>query len=293
MNDRALLLASAALLAACNGGAGGPVAFGDYCTRYVDITCRAAEACDCLGTYSMDMCRLAMRMDCEDEVERPVSEGLMSYDAETAGRCLGDLKTVLGDCSLEGDDYPEACDSFLEGTVEAGQLCEDEEVCRPGLDCHNDLCTDLPGQGEGCLDGYVCESDLYCGGDSLCHRYKSRGEGCETESWTCDDDLYCDSRSWTCEPYLGAGESCSHNSSACDDDLYCSSSTQTCLPYPASGESCAETYQCAEGFYCDADTVCREQKEGGEPCVDYDECLSGDCVDGLCEEGAMEGCPFL
>jgi len=284
-----------AVIAACSGAGGslGPVAFEDYCNDYAAITCSAADKCGCLGTYSVDLCETYMGMECRDEVEEPVERGVMAYDAALGGACLGGLRALLGDCSLEGDDYPEACESMLTGLVPEGSLCEGDDECVEGLDCYNELCTNLPKAGEACVD-YTCDSDTYCGNDQLCHPYKRAGEDCSDSTWTCDDDLYCDTRTYTCSPYLGPGESCSHDRYACDDDLYCSPSSQTCRPYPGSGQSCADSDgQCADGLYCDAGGLCRPQKAGGEPCTEDEECLSWDCVDGFCEADEWGNCPFL
>jgi len=269
------------------------VAFEEYCSEYASITCSAADKCGCLGTYSVGLCETYMGMECSGEVEEPVERGVMAYDAGLGGACLRGLRTLLGDCSLEGDDYPEACDSMLTGLVPEGSLCEDDDECAGGLDCLGELCTDLPRSGEGCLD-YTCASDFYCGNDQVCHPYRGPGEDCSDGTWTCDDDLYCDTRTYTCAPYLGPGESCSHDRYACDDDLYCSYESQTCRTYPGSGQSCADSGgECQDGLYCDAGSICQPQRAGGEACTEDEQCLSWDCVEGFCEADDWGSCPFL
>jgi hypothetical protein len=289
------VLALLAAAAACSGAGGGsgPVAFEDYCSEYAAVTCSAADKCGCLVTYSVDLCRTYMGMECRDEVEEPVERGVMAYDASLGGACLGGLRALLGDCSLEGDDYPEACERMLTGIVPEGGLCGDSDECSGDLECTSDLCTHMPGPGEACAD-MACASDTYCGDDQVCHPYKGLGEDCSDASWTCDDDLVCDTRTYTCRPYLGPGESCSHDPYACDDDLYCSPSSQTCRPYPGSGQDCADSGgECADGLYCDAGNLCRPQKDGGEACIEDRECLSWECVDDFCGTDEWGNCPFL
>lgn len=279
----------------CSGGSGGgPVAFERYCDVYSRITCEAAQKCDCLGNYSIELCEMVQQDECESEVEEPVNSGVKSYDAVEAGNCIDRLKAIIFDCSLEGDDYPESCDRMLTGRLSAGQICGEDGECQPGLECYNDTCTALPQVNEACLDGYTCASDLYCSQDGLCRHYKGMGEDCASESWACDDDLYCDSRVNTCQPYLGAGDSCAHDRYACDDDLYCSYGTQTCRPYPTAGQDCADSSgTCADDLYCDSDSLCKPQLGGGAECSYDEQCLSYSCVDGFCEEDEDGDCPFF
>ncbi|MFH1438478.1 MAG: hypothetical protein ABIJ56_22405 [Pseudomonadota bacterium] len=295
MIDKYKTLSLLLVLAACNGG-GGPVPFEDYCDQYSAVLCEAADKCDCLDGYSIDLCRTFIGADCRDEVEDPVNRGVMTYDAGQAGQCLVALQRILRDCSLDFDDYPDACDRFLSGTLPAGRPCDSDSECLSGLECYDDLCADMPGENQPCLSGDGCDSelDLYCGLDDICRRYKGAGQDCSTESWSCADDLYCDSRSDTCRPYLGQGESCEHDRYACGDDLYCSTASQVCRPYPSSGESCADSHEdCADDLYCDSDLICRPQKDAGAPCADDDECKSYDCIDGFCEQDEERECPFL
>ena len=251
-------------VAACGGG-GGPVAFGSYCDEYARITCNAAQRCDCLGGYTVEMCLAVMLPDCRDSVETPVNSGRMSYDAAEAGRCLSGVKSIIGDCSLEGDDYPASCDTMLVGNVPAGQECGEDGECRPGMKCRNDACAAMPGDGQPCLDGSECAGDLYCGQDTQCHSHKGRGENC------------------------------AEGSRVCGDELYCSGASQTCQPYPGSGRSCVDSYgTCAGELYCDAaDRICREPMPAGSLCAGDEQCHSGDCAGGVCAEAAEGDCPFL
>ena len=209
----------------------GPVPQDEYCDRYTEIICEAAQRCDCLGGYSIELCHAYVRPICQDEVDDPVNAGRYLYNPVEGGRCLGAQKDIASDCSTRGDDWPESCDRVLTGNVAEGQSCDADSECIDGLECHEDRCTRLPGENQPCL-GSVCADDLFCGNDDRCHRYRGRGEPCPEGSYVCDDDLYCDNRTDTCQSYLRSGESCAHALYACDDDLFCSNASETCRPSP-------------------------------------------------------------
>lgn len=319
-----LLCLPGVFLPCCREGSGDgggfpstPVPFEQYCESYAQVTCNIAERCDCLGEYSVELCRLFMGQVCKDEVEDPVDAGYYDFDPVQAGRCLAALDSIGRDCSTEGDEGPESCDLMLVGRVEAEGSCEEDEMCKKGqnLECIDGRCQVLPGQGEACLLGYACADGLFCGSDDICHPYQKAGGSCPDGDIGCDDDLYCDERTWTCQPYIASGQSCSHAEHACDDDLYCDSRTYTCQPfiasgqscshaehacdddlycseaasytcrsYPSAGQSCADSWgTCVEGSYCDQTLICRAQLAAGNACTEDEECLSYDCSDDLCQ----------
>ncbi|MFH2007006.1 MAG: hypothetical protein ABI333_10515 [bacterium] len=291
--------ACAALLvapSACSDNTGGPggesVPFESYCDEWVAMACEVAAACDCLDGYSEALCRTYLITDCRDEVEAPVNAGRMAFDPQAAGQCIQQQWEIAHDCDLTGADWPQACDDMLVGQVPAGQYCDSDSECLTPLECYNDSCVDLPGEGQACLQG-SCETDHFCGVDDLCHRYRAQGQPCPEGDYACDDDLYCDSRTDTCEHYLASQADCSHASWACDDDLYCSMASQVCRPYPTAGLDCDDSEgECAEDLYCDEGYVCRLQQGAGAVCAQDQECLSWDCIDNLCEPDSENICLF-
>jgi hypothetical protein len=265
----------------CSGGSS-PIPFDAYCDRYVEFACSTALRCNCLSGYSEELCRSYLMPECENDIEEPVRSGKMAYDEVEAGNCLAGLKSVAADCSTDGDHEPDACDRFLIGQLTVGQDCEDDEECTPGLDCYESVCRDLPKDGQACLEFGTCASNHFCGTDNLCHTYRARGESCADQA-VCDDDLYCDNRTYTCESYLGANQSCAHASWSCGDDLYCSDLSTTCRPYPGQGGDCADSHgTCADDHYCSSDDTCQKQKPDGQPCSEDRECMSNDCEGGNC-----------
>jgi len=262
-----------------------------YCDEWAEMACELAERCDCLGGYGVELCITYARMDCADEIEAPVQSGRVTYDAHAAGRCLSASYDIARDCSLEGARWPDACDQMLTGAVPQGGYCEGDQECISPLECYDDACVALPQAGQACHPEYSCAMDLYCGSSGLCETYKPQGQSCADAY--CDDDLYCDSRTDTCQPYLGTGQDCSYDTYACDDDLYCESATQTCRPYPSWGQPCADPYEdCADDLYCDSDKVCRPQGQGGARCSDSRECLSWECNGEVCEPDENDICDF-
>jgi len=222
-----------------------------------------------------------------------VNNGRVQYLPNQGGQCLAGLYSVARDCQVDDfEDYPAACDLMLEGLVAAGQACDGDQECLDGLECYGDVCTDLPGEGQACLDG-SCEEDHFCGVDDLCHGYRASGQPCPEGDYACDNDLYCDTRSDTCAPYVGSGGDCAHDDYACDSDLYCSPASQTCRPYPVGDQSCDDSGgDCADDHYCDAAQLCQAQQGGGAACTEDEQCLSWDCIDNFCEPDSSDSCPF-
>lgn len=283
---RAAVLSMALLLSACSGSgatagvagdgggaagddaAGGPgappAALADYCARYVELTCRAAAACGCLDGLAASFCDTYQAAECREDVEDPVASGRVGYDAAEGGRCLAGIEAIIADCSLDGDDEPDACDAMLVGQQGPGDPCDDSDECTPGTECDGEACAAVPQAGEACGADGRCASEHFCGADDRCH------------------------------PYRAAGEPCADEPSQCDGDLYCSPATRRCAPYPGEGQGCADSGgTCAEGRYCDAEDVCRAQGGAGAPCAAAAECRSDDCAAGRCREEPEDGCPFL
>lgn len=240
-------------LAGCGGGAS-PVPLEDYCDRYTDMACKTAEKCGCLEGIPSGACRQVLLPDCEEEVTDPVEAGLMDYHPAEAGACIDALRKIAVDCSTDGDHYPPACERTLTGRLTESQICTDGDHCRPGLECYDDSCTDMPANGEPCLGGYDCAEDHFCDAEGTCRAYLTNGAPCT------DADV-------------------------CDDDLYCSELHGTCRPYPGRGGDCADSHgTCAEEHYCDPDLVCQAQQPGGAPCAESEECLSYECQAGTCSD---------
>jgi hypothetical protein len=288
---RWFILASITALAACSGS--GPVPLEEFCGRYAETLCHAAQRCDCLSDIEATYCPTFMASQCQDDVVTPVQSGQRAYDAAAAGHCLGGLSNILGDCAVDGDHYPDSCDTMLVGLIPEGQGCESGSECAPPLECHESACTAMPGAGKPCLQEIYCATDLFCADDGTCDSPRGRGAACPEGGEACGDDLYCDSTTTTCQPPLGVGDSCAADSWACGEGLYCSEATTTCTRYPGAGGDCAASSgECADGYYCDATETCAPLKESGAACTDDAECQSDDCTSGACASGTGT-CEFM
>jgi len=181
----------------------------DYCGRYADILCDAARECSCLFGATEKRCVSFHTGLCLENIEEPVLDGRMSYDAGEAGNCLRAIETLIADCSLEGDDHhPASCDDMVVGLLDAGSPCVDDMHCRPGLECPEETCLEMPAVGQPCLEPGFCASDNYCGEDLLCHGFLGPGGPCAADlDAFCDDDLYCGDAG-TCERLVADGGSC-------------------------------------------------------------------------------------
>lgn len=287
---RSYVLAVAVTVAGCSGS--GPVALEDFCARYAEILCDAAERCDCLSAAEAAYCPTFLAGECEDDVVTPVDSGRRGYDEVAAGECLDSFSSVVRDCSAEGDSLSDACDRMLVGLIPEGQGCEGDDECQPGLECHDSACTEMPGAGETCLQTLYCAEDLFCADDGRCEAPRGSGRPCPEGDEACGDDLYCDSVTSTCQPPLSVGESCAADSWACGEGLYCPETSQLCTKLPGAGGDCEPSSgECAAGLYCDATARCQPLKDAGEACGEDAECLSDECPDGTCAAGST--CEFF
>jgi hypothetical protein len=277
---RWLVLASMIVVAGCRPG---PVHFVQYCTEWAAMACDLAERCSCLGDVTYERCPNLMEAQCQDDVVVPVQSGRLIYDEDAARECLDAWRDVLDDCSIVGDEVPEACRRALVGHTPEGQACAADRECQPPLLCHWSVCTRMPGDGEQCFNGMECATGLYCTYDMICQVPRDVGGSCPEERRACREGLYCESLTTTCQQAVGAGASCATNSEMCLEGLYCDFATATCVPSPGGDGDCyASRGACADGLYCEAGARCQPRKPAGETCYDATECLSHNCTDEVC-----------
>jgi len=268
-----------------------PVAFESYCTEYAQMTCDVAQTCGCLQGVPIQYCLSYQGSDCHDSVELPVQSGRRRYDPSAAGQCLAETQAIIEDCSLDGVEWPTACDQMLVGQVPAGGSCDSDGDCVGTLECDGDHCLALPTDGAACHPQYGCATGNFCGQDGLCHGYRGAGAPCPEGSVACASELYCRPSSQTCEPYEGPGASCAGATGACRSGLYCSSGSQSCQPYPSNGQSCADSGgSCADDSYCGDDSLCHAELPAGASCTSGAQCLSGSCTSTQCEAVTSDVC---
>ncbi|MBX3183716.1 MAG: hypothetical protein KIT72_06300 [Polyangiaceae bacterium] len=163
--------------------------------------------------------------------------------------------------------------------------------------------------------GEACGSDADCALDprgvvtcdfqgKFCRLWERRqlGEACQGEVreageawWDVEDDelivpscLYTDSvgcEDGVCIPLPEAGEPCTHLSE-CVSEAYCSGE-QVCVPRQAFGEPC-QSGTCELGLRCGSGTgLCEALRPQGQPCEYDHDCLSAECVTGVCQDPGL------
>ncbi len=169
-----------------------------------------------------------------------------------------------------------------------------------------------------CVDGVCC--DLACTGPCTACTTAKKGAGangvcgpilasndpdneCATQAAsTCGTTGTCDGAG-ACQRYTAgtvcAQASCAANPSTQNNPDTCNGSgtcvdnaTQSCGNYLCSGTACLTTCvsnaECASTAYCSAPT-CLAKKLDGLACAAANQCLSGNCVDGVCCNTACNG----
>jgi hypothetical protein len=148
----------------------------------------------------------------------------------------------------------EACISFYE-TVYA-------DSCAQGLFCTGDVCTNLTNpdrkqlgetcdpQSEVCEEGTICSNSPDTPDVFVCEDLPGEGESC-MESFICEEGFGCDTTDFICKGPVGPGEACDGFGIICQDGFYCDDVGQTCVPLLGEGDACTGNQECAEGLQCD------------------------------------------
>ncbi len=133
------------------------------------------------------------------------------------------------------------------------------------------------------------------------HGSKTEGQSCqqiENRFSDCDAGLRCQSGVCVanCPEPLALGDLCSNNE--CDEGLYCDffdDAEPTCKEKAVEGADCAQV-ECLEWLRCVTPdpmdpTVARCELKGeiAEPCTGHDQCTTGYCPAGFCEDFPTEG----
>ncbi len=138
----------------------------------------------------------------------------------------------------------------------------------------------------------------------FCRLWERRqlGEACQGEVrgvgqawWGVEDDqlivpscLYTDSlgcEDHICVPLPGIGEPCSPLTD-CVSEAYCNVDL-VCAPRASFGEPC-EGRACALDLRCGWGTgLCEARRPAGQPCEDDHDCLSAECVAGVCQDPGL------
>jgi hypothetical protein len=242
-----------------------------YCERMFDCRCDQGRRFDEIAA-------------CREWVDERVAQ--LRDEAEQTGlaydpACLGITVDRLDDlgcaASFGDDDDDDTCTAPcfpLHGDVPVGGQCERADYggysnCAQGLECDIDECFD----GETCTG--LCENPCF-------------GE-CDED---CGDDARCNEG--TCVPLPGIGQQCSEY--GCASGLACryDELDAQCVRLPELGDDCTDLGQCAEDLRCDRDPMtgegtCIGPTKLGDACMGHQECASGFCPAGFCDDLPAKG----
>lgn len=251
-----------------------------------------------------------------DQLERLTSRGLYTFNSSLAEQCLQDLGFLAQRDSCAVTGFVPSCDLDLiyqPALLPAGQPCDGVRRCPDGSYCPDGCgspCEPRRAAGAPCVGDVpgVCADGLVCSPNGICEERGSCTPG------DCAEGFYC-LQGGRCERPLSLGDPCSDDS-FCGEGSICDSSQagRRCRPsYCGSGgwgAECTGFWECAPGLDCSeegrcehwptAGDRCSRAKFGcewavcrngfcvsvpllGDRCGEFDPCLVGTCLDGICQ----------
>lgn len=219
--------------------------------------------------------------------------------------CQPDGKACYGSCSGSGAGQckaPNPCESGQCGPKVQGTPCGGDGECATG----------------NCVDGVCCDQPVgSCSGCKQCNLASSLGlctsvpKGQDPHSTCAQNDATCVaggcSGAGQCQP---SASSVTCNSSCSGGNQWttrkCDGATSGACPATTGTVSCPSNLKCADGVSCaancttngDSDCItgyycggsnCSPKKDLGQMCSGGNECLSSNCVDGVCCETSCDG----
>jgi hypothetical protein len=207
-----------------------------------------------------------------------------------------------------------ACSTGLPGVCSSGltQCSNGAIICVQNVMATSEVCNGLDdncngvvddGAATGCNDGIACTTDACAGGTcthtlqagncliaGVCYANGTLRPGIPCQ--VCNTSVSTSNWSNVTSGTVCAPASCTGSSftaaSVCNGAGSCVAGAVTsCSPYTCNGagtaclSSCSTNSQCASGFYCNGST-CVAKKADGAVCTNGAECISGNCVDGVC-----------
>jgi len=176
--------------------------------------------------------------------------------------------------------------------------CCGSSICSAGAFCVDGECCNTACNGP-CQ---ACSAALKGGGsDGVCGNVAAGtdpGNDCTPAANSCVTDGFCNGAGG-CRPASNttpcAATTCSNGTvtgSLCNGSGTCVASSSSCSPYlcantTACGTGCTGDAQCVTNGFCRlSDHTCQLDQDKGAACAGGQQCLSGNCVDGVCCESA-------
>jgi hypothetical protein len=236
------------------GGSGAPLAFTDFCTKYVDAISGQLSTCNS-GPKELWSKGLAQTVRC-DEIVRAVDGGRAGYDGTAAQSCLTTVAGLSCTAILSSAGVPE-CVKTLDGKLPVGATCYGEIDCGEGKYCAgmtqsvcSGTCKTEIAAGVACASGDECVRGYYCS-NSVCtlnppDGTADVGASC-SGSVNCKPGLVCDRLTSNCARPIKEGQPCTFGHGLCEFFTSCSSTTpSTCVRYATAGGACG-TKRVADG----------------------------------------------
>lgn len=202
----------------------------------------------------------------------------LTFNAGAASSCL----SALNSYSCAALDIIELLPSEISDceAVIVGKGAVDGD-CSSSLDCTGDLvCDDCPGACQAiskleCVPGELCDETQFCNVDTdKCEKLHVEGGICANDA-ECAVAFYCTNNLCVAREIVEAGKDCTGGSVICGMGYYCDG---VCRAYKVLGQSC-DNNACESPLYCDS--TCKKAIETGS-CTNGIECLSGECIGGVC-----------
>lgn len=273
------------------------------------LHCNVTAYCD--GATSTCVYKKVLGAQCGAAVECVSGQCVDGVCCESS--CAGECKV----CNSSG-----ACVNVATGvqdnTCQAqGQACDGTGICKKSIGLSCTVSTEC--LSNFCRDGYCCDTD--CASDCQACSVAKKGAGnqkgngyCENVATgtdpnnncapeavtTCGNDGFCDGmgqcrkydNTKICDPSSCLDDHTLKGPNKCDGVGFCLTGETDCSPYVcktnACKTTCATNADCIADAYC-ATSVCMPKKADGQACANGGQCLSANCVDGVCCGAAM--CP--
>jgi hypothetical protein len=273
------------------GCGGGSTSYEDYQRQLSEARCEYFLRCGTVSSIA-DCHVIQDVFFTTASLDAAVAAGKVRYDGEAGHACLDAYAAASCDRTQQSPDDYAACSDAFQGTLAIGEACGFDGECVsdhcvapscPDACCQGTCSTPrvLPGEGQPCTS--LCDGDLFCGVDSLCHAPLPEGAACDGAS-ICDYAFYCKlttTSSGVCTLYPQRGEACSGTCALAAD--YCLGGV--CTKAGVGGEPCGPADECAYGYGCDMSTgLCAlsppmDILDNGASCTLNAQCKSHYCDD--------------
>lgn len=218
-------------------------------------------------------------LTCDPDTETCTAYCSEGYDCSADAQCPAGLSCVP---MAPGSPF-----NYCASTGNAGAACDTKADCASGHYCAGENCALSKNVGDTCASTEECVTG-YC--NITCQNFEGVGDPCTSDlqcdpattvgCFTSDDGTLCRAAKLPNDSIcVGGQDSCA--SGVCD----ATPTGQRCIVGEQEGDDCDESAAttsvnlCAEGLYCDTDSVCKTKGGAGATCEEDGSvmCLSGSC----------------